>query len=253
MNSLKSRIYRLALGRNNRLPPRDIEVTFPELVHYLWHRGGMSWLRGLLLRRRFKRCGGRLFIGRKVNILFPRYISCGRNVYLGDYTYINGLSREGIRLCNNVRIREHVWIQATSSLEDLGRGLEVRENTYIGPRCTLGAGGGITIGSNVTIGAAVDILAENHQFADADVLINEQGVTRKGIAIEDDVWIGNRVIVLDGVRVGQGAVLGAGAVVTKDVPPYTVVVGNPARVVGKRTSNSRPMGFDEPEMSRRSA
>jgi len=134
----------------------------------------------------------------------------------------------------------------------LGRGLEVGDNTYIGPRCILGAGGGITIGSNVTIGSAVDILAENHQFADADVLINEQGVTRKGIAIEDDVWIGNRVIVLDGVRVGQGAVLGAGAVVTRDVPPYTVVVGNPARDVGKRTSNARPVGFDEPELLRRS-
>jgi acetyltransferase-like isoleucine patch superfamily enzyme len=61
-------------------------------------------------------------------------------------------------------------------------------------------------------------------------------VTQQGIVIEDDVWIGNRATVLDGVRIGKGAVVGAASVVTKDVEPYTVVMGNPARVVSRRVS-----------------
>lgn len=239
MATVKTRLYQLALGRNNRVPPQDIQVTFSELLCYLWKRGGVSWLRGIFHRHRFKTCNGRLFVGRHADILFPRYISVGRNVYIGDYTFMNGLSREGIRLGDNVRIREHVWLQVTSTLDNLGKGLVVGDNTYIGPRCVIGAAGGMTIGCHVLIGAAVDLLAENHVFSNADRLINEQGVTRKGIVIEDDVWIGNRAIVLDGVWVGRGAVIGAGAVVTKNVPPYAIVVGNPAREIGHRVSHQR--------------
>ena len=234
MASLKTRLYKLALGRSGYV--QEIQVSCSELLYYLWKRGGRAFLRGALMRYRFQRCGGRLFMGKKLDILFPKYISLGRNVYLGDYSYLNGLSREGMKIGNNVRIREHVWIQASSSLANLGKGLIIEDNTYIGPRCCLGAGGGIHIGSNVTIGAAVDFLAENHNFSDADIPINEQGVSSKGIRIEDDVWIGNRVIVLDGVRISRGAVVGAGAVVTKDVTPYTIAVGNPARPIGTRKS-----------------
>jgi acetyltransferase-like isoleucine patch superfamily enzyme len=86
------------------------------------------------------------------------------------------------------------------------------------------------------IGAGVELLAENHSFEDSEIPIQDQGVTRKGIHIEDDVWIGNRVIVLDGIHVGRGAVIGAGSVVTKDVPINAVVVGNPARIVRYRES-----------------
>jgi len=239
MVPFKTKIYRLASGKDNQGSHEDLQVGFKELIYYLWKRGGLSWLRGFFYRYRFKQCRGRLFVGKHVDILFPKYISLGRNVYLGDYTFINGLSREGFVLGNNVRIREHVWIQATSLLDDLGRGLIVGDNTYIGPRCVIGAGGGVTIGSNVTIGAAVDLLAENHNFDDPGRLINEQGVSRKGIIIEDDVWIGNRVIVLDDVQVSHGAVIGAGSVVKKNIPAYSIVAGNPARVISRRVSQTK--------------
>ncbi len=236
MSSLKNKIYQRALGRAGST--QEVQLSLTELLYYLWKRGGMASLRGLIKQLRFKSCAGRLFIGKGTDILFPRYIALGKNVYLGDYLYLNGFSREGFHFGNNVRIREYGWIQATSSLAHPGKGMTVDDNVYIGPRCYLGAGGGITIGKNVTMGAEVSLLAENHSFEDADVLINEQGVTSRGIIIEDDVWIGNRVIILDGVRVAQGAVIGAGAVVTKDVPQLSVVVGNPARVVKTRKHKS---------------
>jgi acetyltransferase-like isoleucine patch superfamily enzyme len=238
MSRLKTRLYLLALGR--RAPVGEVSVPLRDLAGYLWRRGAMPLLRGFLRRWRLGACGGRLFIGRRVGLHFPRYITVGRNVYLGDDTSISGLSRDGVRIGDHVRIREHVWVQATSTLDNLGVGLSIGEGTYIGPRCMLGAGGGISIGRNVTLGAVVHVLAENHAFQDPDVPIPEQGVTRKGITIEDGVWIGNAAILLDGVRVGQGAVIGAGAVVTRDVPPRAIVVGNPARVVATRGATSAP-------------
>ncbi len=238
MSRLKTRLYLQALGRP--APVGEVSVPLRDLAGYLWRRGAMPLVRGWLRRWRLGACGGRLFIGRRVGLHFPRYITVGRNVYLGDDTSVSGLSRDGVRIADDVRIREGVWIQATSTLDNLGVGLVIGEGTYIGPRCMLGAGGGIAIGRRVTMGAAVHVLAENHAFQDAQRPITDQGVTRKGITIEDDVWIGNAAILLDGVRVGQGAIVGAGAVVTRDVPPRGIAVGNPARVVAVRGGSAAP-------------
>jgi acetyltransferase-like isoleucine patch superfamily enzyme len=232
MSRLKTWVYRTALGRPAAVG--DVSIPYRDLAAYLWYRGGLAWLRGLWWRLWLGGCGGRLFVGRRVRLRYPRYIRVGRNVSIGDEASISGLSREGVHLGDHVRLREHVWIQATSTLDNLGVGLRIGEGTYIGPRCLLGAGGGIVIGRHVTLGAAVHVLAENHAFADPDRPIHEQGVTRRGITIEDDVWIGNAAIVLDGVRIGRGAVIGAGAVVTRDVAAGVIAVGNPARVVGVR-------------------
>lgn len=238
MSHWKRKLYLWATGKSEGECLRDPQVSSSELLYFLWKRGGCSWIRGFFLRFRFRSCGKKLFVGKNVEILFPKQIRVGSNVSLGDYSYLNGLSEEGMFIGNHVRIRERVWIQATSLLDRPGKGLVVGDNTYIGPGSMLGAGGGIRIGRNVILGASVDLLAEDHDFSDADRPIFEQGVTRKGIVLEDDVWIGNRAIVLDGVRIGQGAVLGAGSVLTKDLPSYSIAVGNPARVVGHRKKSS---------------
>jgi acetyltransferase-like isoleucine patch superfamily enzyme len=232
MTSIKSRLYALARGRGDDVG--EVPVPLRDVLGYLWHRGALPYLRGLLWRPRLGRCGGRLFVGRRAALRFPRYLSVGRNVYIGDDTYLSALSTGGVRIGDHVRIREQGWIQATGTLDNPGVGLTIGDGTYIGPRAVFGAGGGLTIGRHVTMGAAVHLLAENHAFRDADRSIEVQGVTRQGIVVEDDVWIGNAAIVLDGVRVGRGAVVGAGAVVTRDVPPLAIVAGNPARVIGHR-------------------
>jgi acetyltransferase-like isoleucine patch superfamily enzyme len=77
----------------------------------------------------------------------------------------------------------------------------------------------------------VQMLAVNHIFEDSSRPFVDQGITAQGITVEDDVWIGSGAIVTDGVTIGQGAVVAAGAVVTRDVPPRTVVAGSPARVI----------------------
>lgn len=234
MSDLKSTVYRKALGRSVELAG-PLTASWPELLGFLWQRGGPARLRGALRGWRLGACGGRLFVGARVRLMFPRHIHAGRNVFIGDDSYVSGLSQNGVRFGDDVRIREGAWIQATSTLDQPGLGLTIGNGTYIGPRVILGAGGGIRIGARVTFGAAVHVLAENHEFGDPSKSIQSQGVTRAGIEVDDDVWVGNAAILLDGVHIGRGAVIGAGSVVTHDVPPGAVAVGNPARVIRQRS------------------
>ena len=94
--------------------------------------------------------------------------------------------------------------------------------------------GNLIIGDYVRIAAHAVLIPANHNYQRADVKIHEQGLTKEGIEIKDDVWIGLGVYVLDGVTIADGCVIGAGSVVTKSTEPYGVYVGNPARRVKDR-------------------
>lgn len=92
-----------------------------------------------------------------------------------------------------------------------------------------------TIGKDVMIGPELMCYTTNHETTRTDIPMIDQGFSKtRPITIGDDVWIGSRVIILGGVNVGNGAVIGAGSVVTHDVPPYSVVGGNPARIIKSR-------------------
>lgn len=115
----------------------------------------------------------------------------------------------------------------------------IGKNTFIGRGVciTTNSSGlsSISIGSDVLLAQDVMIIGGNHRFDRLDVPIRKQGEGTQGhIVIEDDVWIGARAIVLTGVKIGRGSVIAAGAVVTKDVPMFSIVAGTPARVVGMR-------------------
>lgn len=128
----------------------------------------------------------------------------------------------------NSKIKSYAYVAPRSGFITIGKGCSINRN------CVLLGYGGITIGNNVRIAANTSIIAFNHNFADADTPIIEQGNSWKGVTIEDDVWIGTGVRILDGVTLGRGAVIGAGSVVTKSVPPFSVAVGSPARVIKTR-------------------
>lgn len=110
---------------------------------------------------------------------------------------------------------------------------ELGDNSGIGIRAQIN--GKVIIGKNVMMGPDVCIYAINHAFNRVDIPMNFQGFApEKPVVIGDDVWIGARVIILPGIRIGTGVVIGAGAVVTRDVPDYAVVGGNPARILKMR-------------------
>lgn len=115
-----------------------------------------------------------------------------------------------------------------------GGTIEIGSVCSINPYTILYGHGNLKIGNNVLIAAHTVIIPANHVYTDVNTPINLQGVTAKGITIEDDVWIGTGCKILDGVTIGKGAVIAAGAVVNKDVQPYTIVGGVPAKELKKR-------------------
>lgn len=108
---------------------------------------------------------------------------------------------------------------------------EIGDGVYIGPQCNIGL---CKIEDNCTVGSGVHILSGKHQhfFDDPDKTVQQQGGILEKVVIGEDTWIGNGAIVM--VNVGRKCVIGAGAVVNRPVPDYSIVAGNPARVVGKR-------------------
>lgn len=114
---------------------------------------------------------------------------------------------------------------------------EIGNNSGIGAYSQIGI---VKIGNYVMMGTHCLLLSQNHRFDDLNMPMCRQGFqNHKPIIIEDDVWIGSRVIILPGVKIGGGSVIGAGAVVTKNVEPYSIVAGNPAKVIGYRNDKSK--------------
>jgi acetyltransferase-like isoleucine patch superfamily enzyme len=112
-------------------------------------------------------------------------------------------------------------------------GIKIGKNSLVGEYSVIRGQGGVEIGNRVYTSPFTQIIAVNHVFDNPDQPFVDQGITAEGIVIEDDVWLGAGAVITDGVRIGKGAVVAAGAVVTKDVPPHTVVGGVPARSIRK--------------------
>ena len=204
-----------------------------EMLVFMCTRGVMPFLRGIWSYPFLAKMKGSLFLGRGVVLLYKHKLTIGSGCYIGDYSYINCLSKGGVKLGNGVTLREWAWLQLSSGLNNVGEFIEIGDNTYIGPRAILGAGGPLKIGANCQIGAGVNFIAENHVYM-GEGAIAEKGVTKLGIEVGEDCWIGNNVIIFDGVRIGRSCVIGAGSVVTKDVPDFQVAIGSPARVIKSR-------------------
>lgn len=176
-----------------------------------------------------------LFIGRRVIIKHPRLLELGKSVVIDDFAFVDALSSHGCSIGDGTTIEKNVLIRITGVISNLGEGVEIGSRCSIGAFSFLGAAGGVRIGNNVLIGQRVSLHAENHLFGDRSVPIRSQGVSREGISIEDNCWIGTGTIILDGVTVGEGSVIGAGSVVVESIPPNSVAVGVPARVIKERT------------------
>lgn len=189
--------------------------------------------RKLLYRTIFKRMGKAIFIQDGAEFIGAQNIEIGDRVNIFRGVRINGRDNN-CRIClgKEVVLERGVDIAAGENSQ-----VEIDENTFIGPYTCIGGSGNIKIGKHCLIAAQTGIIASNHIFADPWQKIRDQGQTQQGIVIEDDCWLGFGVKVLDGVTIGQGSVIGAGAVVTKDIPPYSVAVGVPAKAIANRQSN----------------
>ncbi len=159
-------------------------------------------------------------------------------------TFAKKLPDSGNAILGNIskKIRNYLYRKLTGSK---GKNINIQKGCYFDRNVFLGNNSGIgcnsfiqgptVIGDNVMMGPDVIIYTANHEFKNTDIPMIEQGFQeRKKVSIESDVWIGARVIILPGVHIGKGSIIGAGAVVTKNVEEYSVVGGVPAKVIKKR-------------------
>lgn len=191
-------------------------------------------IRGLILKPFLKKSQGIIFLGKRTKIIHRNKICCGKSVTIGDNVEINALSINGIKIGNNVSILKNTIIDCTGVIRNIGEGLVIGNNVGIAQNCFIQVRGKVLIGNDVIFGPNVSVFSENHNFEDPDLPVSVQGETRKGVIIEDGVWLGTRVVILDGVTIGKNSIVAAGSVVNKDVEPYAIVGGVPAKLIKYR-------------------
>lgn len=158
--------------------------------------------------------------------LIAYHLPKGKNDYTGFFERIRAkLVRGYIDECGkNINIQRHAQI---------ARRVKIGNYSGIGANSLIQ--GNVSIGNHVMMGPETYIYTQNHAFSRTDIPMDQQGfLPEKPVTIEDDVWIGARVTILPGVIIKRGSVIGAGSVVTKDVPEFSVAAGNPARIVKNR-------------------
>lgn len=160
--------------------------------------------------RHLAQCGEGTWLEPGVLVFHPENVYIGANVYVGHQTILKGYHKNR---------------------------MVIGDGTWIGQQCFLHSAGGLVIGRNVGIGPGVRIITSRHDEAGRQVPIVRSPLVFVPVRLEDDCDIGIGAIILPGVVVGTGAQVGAGAVVTKDVPAYAVVAGVPAKVLRYRSNN----------------
>lgn len=170
-------------------------------------------------------------ITNKINIL--KHTIFNKNISIDNSTIIEknvSIIADG----KFIKIGKNSVIRETARLRLHGGSIEIGEGVYINAFSMIYGHGGLKIGNHVLIASHVSIIPANHMFNDLTKPISFQPESRKGIIIEDDVWIGTGVRILDGVCIGKGSIVGAGSVVTKSTENYSINVGIPAKKIKSR-------------------
>ena len=190
------------------------------------------YLRRKLYRFFMRKLGKGTIIGRNVTIRHPRKIVLGDNVTIDDNTLIDarGSGEKCLIFEDNVIINRNCIILAKFGHIHLGK------NSSVGSNSVIVSTDGVSIGSSVLIAGGCYISAGSYHIDNISIPIVEQGSYTKGpVLVDDDVWLGTGAIILDGISIGKGAVVGAGAVVTKNVVEKNIVTGVPAKVLRIRS------------------
>lgn len=207
-----------------------------------WVGHWFTWLAGLPLepyrgRWSLARITRRPYISPKAQIGCPA-LRVDRNCFIDDFvTIVSGAESGSVILSEKVHIYRGTIIEVNR-----GAKVAIGAGTHIQAGCVLnGLVGDLRIGRDVMVGPHCGFFSYQHRTDDLSRPMCRQELTSKGdIVIEDDVWLGMGAKVMDGVRIGRGSVIGASAVVTNDIPPYSIALGVPACVVRKRgTEESR--------------
>ena len=161
----------------------------------------------------------------------PFYIKRGRRSVI--YSNI----RKDIVPFNSFELGEKSVIESFSTINNMVGAITIGSRSRIGLGNTII--GPVKIGNNVNLAQNIIISGLNHNYSDPDKTIISQGVNTSEVIIEGDVWIGANSVILAGITIGKHSVIGAGSVVIRDVPPYSIVVGNPGKIIKQYNFSSQ--------------
>lgn len=206
---------------------------------YIWRHLVATVLRGMVYRLFKLKSAGPVSVGDHVRIVGPKSnIIAGKHFKIEAGVYLQAVCATPMRFGDDVTLCAGTMIRPSGHWGgNLGAGLQMGNRSSLGAYSYVGCSGSIRIGNDVLIGPRLTMIAENHNFADTSLPMSRQGVNNRGIVIGSDVWIGACVTILDGVVIGDHAIIAAGAVVTRDVPSYAIVAGVPARLLRSRKSD----------------
>ena len=189
-----------------------------------------SELRNKYYATQFKSMGKDVKIGVGVKIVNPQFISIGDDVWIDDHVTLIARGPGGLSIGSHIHINDRAYLD-TEREEGY---INVHDHVYIGTGTTLFGHWGLEIGEHCLLAQNITITPYSHKFDDKkDYIINQGGHSRK-VTLGKDSYLGMNVCVLYSADVGEGSVIGSGSVVVKTIPPYSVAVGNPAKVIRKR-------------------
>jgi len=189
------------------------------------------WLRKELYPCLFRECGRNVIFGRNVLLRHPGRIRLGDNIVINDDVTLDAKGSAG----EGILIRDGVFVGKGTLLSMVDGTIEVDEGANIGAYCRIGSMGVTRIGKKALIAAFVYVVGADHRTDRTDIpIIDQPNYTHGGTTVGDGSWLGTKVTVADGVQIGRDCVVGAHAVVTKDLPDFAVADGIPAKVVRMR-------------------
>lgn len=238
-----------ALTRLARLPEAAAAFGLGPALERFVAREAAAWLRGRVYAARMSACGPdlRAYGAATVHHDGCSVIRCGAHARLFGGAELRGTRESSRDPAATLQLGDHVFIKRDATLFAKSARLCVGSHVAVGARATiLATGAEVIIGDFSRLAGDVFVSTANHCFDDPARPIIQQGFRYQPVVIGRDVWIGQRAIVLPGVRVGDGSVVAAGAVVTRDVPPFAVVGGVPARLLkwrgGPPAAEGNPSG-----------
>jgi acetyltransferase-like isoleucine patch superfamily enzyme len=205
----------------------DPSITNAEIMTLLI-RQGICLFRGVLRTRKL------VSIGRSVILTSKNRIQFSKGASIGQYCTIDAIGKNGIVIGSATSIGSFSLLKVSGTFVALGKGITIGSNVGIGEFAHIGGAGGVNIGDDTIIGSYFSVHPENHNFDDISIPIRLQGVTHKGIRVGKGCWIGAKVTLLDGSKVGDGCVIAAGAVVKGEFPDNCVIGGIPAKILKER-------------------
>jgi acetyltransferase-like isoleucine patch superfamily enzyme len=188
-----------------------------------------TYIRPFVYKTLLGNVGKGCLIERNVRIDNPSRIFLRDRVFIGESCIISPGSPKG-----EVRFESDIFLAPLCGFKAFGGKISIGKHVHFSRNTFVNARGDVEIGQDCLFGPNVVLMTTNHVFTDVNIPIRRQGVQSAAIKIENDVWLGSNALVMPGVTIKTGAVVAAGAVVTRNVPEFSVAAGVPAKIIKKR-------------------